>query len=340
MSKTVTQSAVEALRTCLATCRAAVHAIDSEEPGRHGPASIKDVRHDSVTLAALSGKLSTELSLALKPPVTVAAVESTAAKLQDCLAKLRVCLGSCPRVGLLSRQIRETGLELLRAVERFLHGSLLGLELDDALKRKRQRDTNLRLTGEVWSLVEQVQQGIAANELNARRTEWKGMLALLDDCISEAVATFDDIEAEASGSSDAKSQTDGSDDETDAEHATGADTSCPRLVLDLLRLGRTLVQRLDDEASKAEQTEPDDAALQAVSTAVDALSACADDLVMSLEPPFDEVRVAVLAFVKAAATLERQIRALRLCGTDANWYDEWHVKLQRAADALSLIEML
>ncbi|KAK4046038.1 hypothetical protein OIV83_006409 [Microbotryomycetes sp. JL201] len=335
MSRPDFRGASTALRACLGTCEAAVKAIEAGDARQPG-AAITHVRHDFVMLAASLGKLSTELSLALKPPVTVSAVEGTAAKMQDGLAKLHVCLKSCPEAGLLSKQIQSTGLVLLQAQTRLLQGSLLALELEDALKRKRQRDTNLRLTGEVWSVVEQT-QGIAADEVSARRAEWLGLLELLDDCIEEAAAVADEIEEEISSSSDAEQKHSAVSAQGRAETEQGRTDSsnCPKLAVELLQLGQVLVQHLMAKTGKPQGAETDVAALQAISAGLNALSASADELAMSLTPPFDDVVDSAREFVQSASTLKESLRDLLLGENEATWYEEWDANLRRTADAVS-----
>lgn len=73
---------------------------------------ITDVRHDFVVLAQAIGKESTALSLACKPPVSLAAAQGTVANITNLLLKLEVCLLACPAKGALAKEIKCVGTAL------------------------------------------------------------------------------------------------------------------------------------------------------------------------------------------------------------------------------------
>lgn len=68
--------------------------------------ALSDVRHDFVSLSALLGKAATELSLALKPPVSVSAAEGTLVKVGQQLGQLAFCLEQLPVGGALTQEIK------------------------------------------------------------------------------------------------------------------------------------------------------------------------------------------------------------------------------------------
>lgn len=69
-------------------------------------APLSDARHDFISLSNLLGKHSTELTLAMKPPVSLPAAEATVAKMQADLAKLAFCLEQLPTEGALTQEIQ------------------------------------------------------------------------------------------------------------------------------------------------------------------------------------------------------------------------------------------
>lgn len=87
-------------------CQATLDRLAGGDDTVATPAEIEDVRQDLITLLGSIGKECTALSLAFKPPATMAAVEATLKKIHGSIVKLAFCLSSCPPQGALSKEIR------------------------------------------------------------------------------------------------------------------------------------------------------------------------------------------------------------------------------------------
>ena len=108
--KSTTSTLVDRLNECLARCEVILTKLSSPTPTpapNHTtpPALQADIRHDFISWSGLLAKSATELSLALKPPVSAAAAEGTAVKFADQLTNLNFCLEQLPVGGALTQEI-------------------------------------------------------------------------------------------------------------------------------------------------------------------------------------------------------------------------------------------
>lgn len=110
--KPTTASLVDRLKSCLARCESILTKLSTPTPTptrsttSDQPAPpLSDVRHDFISWSEFLAKSATELSLALKPPVSVAAAEATADKIANQLASLTFCLEQLPVGGALTQEI-------------------------------------------------------------------------------------------------------------------------------------------------------------------------------------------------------------------------------------------
>ncbi len=110
--KPTTASLVDRLNDCLARCEVILTKLSTPTPAPaptadddKPPPALSAVRHDFISWSESLAKTATELSLALKPPVSLVAAEGTAVKYADQLANLTFCLEQLPIGGALTQEI-------------------------------------------------------------------------------------------------------------------------------------------------------------------------------------------------------------------------------------------
>lgn len=115
--KSTIATLVARLNSCLARCEVILTKLSSPtsttspqststSPDPPSPApSLADIRHDFASWSEFLAKSATELSLALKPPVSLDAAEATAGKMADQLGSLAFCLELLPSGGALTQEI-------------------------------------------------------------------------------------------------------------------------------------------------------------------------------------------------------------------------------------------
>ncbi|GAA5886459.1 hypothetical protein JCM5296_001914 [Sporobolomyces johnsonii] len=265
------------------------------------PPPIAAVRSDLIALLGLLSKESTNLTLALKPPVSGAAVLGTVDKVREALDKVGFLAEQCPReAGALAKQINWTTQESLESLSHLLSAAAQALSAPPA-SANSTREGVLRAAKAFWAACDRAAKELPADELEAVRRGWRDTLGLLDDCLDEVAEL-------AAGGGDDDDEEDDDDEDDD-----GLTTPSPRPALTsqelaridaarlLLRLSRLLLNRLlttttttpsppppspsPSSANPAGLTTP--AFLATSRPLVSQLSALADDLALALLPPQD-----------------------------------------------------
>ncbi|KAL8280792.1 hypothetical protein RQP46_006796 [Phenoliferia psychrophenolica] len=303
--------------------------------------SLADVRNDFVELTTFLGKEATALSLAFKPPISLAAVRGTLEKINALLLKLRFCLKCAPSSGALAKELNWTAQETVEAVQRLLDGSLAAYEAEGK-QAKELREVNLRLTAQVWEKAEHAKQ-LSEDELQATRRQWQNVLGLLDDCLEEVKEMEDsspaeekdeEEDAEEGGDSDSD---DGSDDFRSSHPLSDSERARVTAAHMLLRIGRLLLQRLiTSTAPKLSAAAPGYGASTFLATSsrlVQSLSAAADDLAEGLEPPQTDAGELAEAFgaigKELSVAIEEAVEGADVKESEGKWQAMWRIQVDK-----------
>ncbi|GAA5879707.1 hypothetical protein JCM1840_006834 [Sporobolomyces johnsonii] len=285
------------------------------------PPPIAAVRSDLIALLGLLSKESTNLTLALKPPVSGAAVLGTVDKVREALDKVGFLAEQCPReAGALAKQINWTTQESLENLSHLLSAAAQALSAPPA-SANSTREGVLRAAKAFWAACDRAAKELPADELEAVRRGWRDTLGLLDDCLDEV--------AELAAGGGEEDDDDEEEEEEDDDDDDGLTTPSQRAALTsqelaridaarlLLRLSRLLLNRLlttttptsppppspspsSSSATPAGLTTP--AFLAASRPLVSQLSALADDLALALSPPQDGTALGEVSRALCGAT--------------------------------------
>ncbi|KAK4704264.1 cyclin-D1-binding protein 1, partial [Phenoliferia sp. Uapishka_3] len=334
-------SIISALQTTSTRCTSILSELSSPLPisdssAPPSPAPLSDVRNDFIALSTFLGKESTALSLALKPPVSIAAVKGTVKNIDDLLVKLAFCLKVAPRKGPLAKELNWLAQETVEAVQRLLDGSL-GAYQADGKTATESRKVNLRLTAQVWEKAEQAKQ-LSEDELQATRREWQNVLGLLDDCLEEVKEMEQSPSAEEDEEEDGEDDDDGDSDDFRSSHPlSDAERKRVAVAHKLLRIGRLLLQRLiTSTASKLAEKVPGYSTVTFLETSqrlVKELSAAADDFAEELEPPQADVVELAKTFGNVAKELstlmEEAVEGTEGKEAESKWLIMWRSQVDK-----------
>lgn len=227
----------------------------------------------------------------------------------------------------------------MEAIQRLLESSLEGYKLGgkDAKKEKEIRQVNLNLTGAVWEVVER-SKGLSADELQALRKEWVGVLGMVDDCLEEVK------EMEQSGDAEEEDEEEDEDEDEDDFRTSHPLSSTEKQRVTaahfLLRLGRLLLNRLINSTAPPSPLPAfsTPSFLSQSSAIVQALSAASDDFALGLEPPQEDVGEVMHEFVQTVKKLAGAFEgAVEGNQGEEKWLKVWSSQLETAVQKLEAV---
>ncbi|KAM0748572.1 hypothetical protein T439DRAFT_327828 [Meredithblackwellia eburnea MCA 4105] len=345
-----TKQVIDALQLSSKLCLsilAVLQAPPSSDPDAPSAeaALIKDVRNDFIELVTFISKECTNLSLALKPPLTPPAAVKTVETLAGLVAKFAHCLKSAPKEGPLAKEFNWTGQEVLESVQRLLNGSIACVKATTPKEETSLRDISLRLTAQVWEKVD-LAKGISENELEASRKDWKATLGLLDDCLEEVKEMEESVDEEkqeghrdADDSDDDEEDDDDSDDFRTSHPLSNEEKERAKAAYMLLRIGRLLLVRLiNSTAPSLALKTPGFSSptfLDSTRRLVKSFSESADDLAAGLEPPQEDAVELAGKFADVGRELSVLIEDTAGAGDDEKEKEkEWQTTLRTQLDKL------
>lgn len=225
-------------------------------------------------------------------------------------------------------------------MQQLLDGSLEAHEATaaSASQRKLLRERNLKLTGQVWQVVERA-QAISPNELQALRKRWQSTLGLLDDCLDEVKEMQQEPSTPDDGEGAVEEEDDGEDEDEDdfrTSHPLSEDERARVAAAHLLlRLGRLLLNRIINLTAPPEPAPSlsTPGRLAKLDTLVGQLSASADDFALSLEPPQEDSVNVMATFEQVTRSLGDVIfEAVGETEVEVKWVTMWRTQFDRAAD--------
>lgn len=198
----------------------------------------------------------------------------------------------------------------------------------------------------MWEAVKRAPT-VSADELEASRRKWQGVLGLLDDCLEELKEMEESTEEEED---EEDSEEEEEEDEFRSSHPLSATerarVSAAHL---LLRVGRLLVLRLltstkPDTLSTLPSTWQSPAFLTRLTALAKELSSAADDAAVTLEPPQvgEDVANLLAEFAGVARRLSDEVEKVVEEGegmeAEAEWLERWREQLATAEEKLKAVE--
>ncbi|KAI5475146.1 FAD linked oxidase [Pseudohyphozyma bogoriensis] len=173
------------------------------------PPTLTLLRTELLSLLPLLSREATSLSLALKPPISLAAAQGTLVKIGELVNKVAFWRTVVEDTGTAKSALRgellTASIDFLTSYHTLLQHSLSSLPLllspassATLASRKSARDQILALTGAVWETAEAA-KGTSESEWEAEKKEWRGTRGLLEDWKGEVE---DDLLGEESELSD------------------------------------------------------------------------------------------------------------------------------------------
>ncbi|GAA5877272.1 hypothetical protein JCM8547_002624 [Rhodosporidiobolus lusitaniae] len=292
--------------------------------------SLSDIRNDTLALLQLASKETTNLSLALKPPVSTEALEKTVHKLADIGGKVRFISKQLPAEGILSKRISWLLQESLEALLHVLTSSTLLLTALSTSptpltsksplspSQRTARESLLSSAKAFWSTADRAEK-LPASELEAVRGSWKDALEMMDDALQEVKEMGSAERGDAEGE---KEKEEGAEEEEEEDEDDFAST--PLSVKDrerisaahlLLRLTRLLIHRLFTRTTPSPSSSPSSSSAPPASISSPSFLSSAHSLVQRLSALTDDIAAALEEGEEDAEEGELEQHVEELCWT-------------------------